>query len=91
MENRVHRFCREPKLVSATLRCRRSKGQPGPAVHDDLVRREFRAAGPVRVRLTNITEHLTAEGKVNICAVRDVWSREIVSWATSRPDDGTPR
>jgi putative transposase len=76
-ENRVYRLCRAQKLVSATVRRRRGKGRPGPAVHDDLVRREFRAAGPGRVRLTGITEHPAAEGKVSICAVKDVWSRRI--------------
>ncbi|MGR6999409.1 hypothetical protein ACU686_16715 [Yinghuangia aomiensis] len=33
----------------------------GPPVHDDLVRRDFTANGPNMLRLTDITEHLTAE------------------------------
>lgn len=82
-ENRIHRLCRDQKLASITVRRRRGKGRPGPAVHDDLVRRDFRAAGPDRVWLTDLTEHPTAEGKVYICAVKDVWSRRIVGWATS--------
>jgi putative transposase len=42
-ENRVHHLCRVQRLVSATVRRSRSKGRPGPAVHDDLFRRDFRA------------------------------------------------
>ena len=82
-ENRVHRLCRAQKLASTRVRRRRGKGRPGPAVHDDLVRRDFRSAGPDRIWLTDLTEHPTAEGKVYLCAGKDVWSRRIVGWATS--------
>ena len=82
-ENWVHRLCRDQKLASTTVRRQRDKGRPGPAVHDDLVRRDFRAAGPDRVWLTDITELPTAEGKGYLCAIKDVLSRRIVGWATS--------
>ena len=82
-ENRVHRLCRDQKLASTTVQRRRGKGRAGLAVHDDLVRRDFRAVGPDWVWLTDITEHPTSEGKVYLCAVKDVWSRRIVGWATS--------
>lgn len=45
-ENRVHRLCRAQELTSTVLRRRRGKGRTGPAVHDNLERREFRATGP---------------------------------------------
>ena len=82
-ENRIHRFCRAQKLDSTTVGRRRGKGQFGPAVHDDLVRRNFRVAGPDWVWLTDITEHPTSEGNVYICGVKDMWSRRIVGSATS--------
>jgi putative transposase len=37
----------------------------GPPVHDDLVDRQFTATAPNVTWLTDITEHPTAEGKVN--------------------------
>jgi len=42
---------------------RGKKRRPGPPVHDDLVRRDFTAAGPNRLWLADITEHRTGEGK----------------------------
>ena len=60
-ENRVHRLCRQHRISSVIAR-RRGKGlKPGPAVHDDLVRREFTADRPNELWLTDITEHPTAE------------------------------
>jgi putative transposase len=51
---------------------RRGKGRrPGPPVHDDLVRREFTAAGLDRLWLTDISEHPTEEGKLYLCAIKD--------------------
>ena len=61
--------------------------RPGPPVHDDLVERDFTATGPNRLWLTDITEHATAEGKLYLCAVKDVWSRRIVGYSI---DDRMP-
>ncbi len=55
--------------------------KPGPPVHDDLVRREFTADGPNRLWLTDITEHPTMEGKLYLCAVKDVYSGRIVGYS----------
>lgn len=60
---------------------RRKKSPPGAGAHDDLVHRDFTAPGPNRLWLTGITEHLTSEGKVYICAVKDVWSNRIVGYS----------
>lgn len=38
--------------------------RPGPPVHDDLAELDFTAAAPDEMRLTDITEHPTAEGKL---------------------------
>lgn len=60
----------------------RGKGKrPGPPVHDDLVGREFTADTPNQLWLTDITEHRTAEGKLYLCAVKDVYSNRIVGYS----------
>jgi transposase InsO family protein len=53
----------------------------GPPVRDDLVRRDFTAAAPNRLWLTDITEHPTDEGKLYVCAVKDVFSNRIVGYS----------
>ena len=50
-------------------------------MHDDLVDREFTAAAPNVIWLTDITEHPTGEGKLYMCAVKDVWSTRIVGYS----------
>jgi transposase InsO family protein len=50
-------------------------------VHDDLVRRDFSATAPNRLWLADITEHRTTEGKLYICAVKDVCSNRIVGYS----------
>jgi transposase InsO family protein len=84
-ERRVWRLCSEHKIWSTTTRKgRKSSGKtPGPAVHDDLVQRNFTAPAPDRVWLTDLTEHPTSEGKLYICCIKDVCSRRIVGYATS--------
>ncbi|BDZ61088.1 IS3 family transposase ISBli17 [Demequina sediminis] len=57
---------------------RGKKGKAGPPVHDDLVQRVFTADAPNQVWLTDITEHRTAEGKLYLCAVKDLYSNRIV-------------
>lgn len=51
------------------------------AAHDDLVRREFTAEAPNQVWVADITEHRTNEGKLYLCAVKDLWSNRIVGYA----------
>jgi len=80
-ERRVWRICSQAQIVAAHARSRSRRARPGPAVHDDLVRRDFTAPGPNRLWLTDITEHPTAEGRLYLCAVKDVWSRRIVGYS----------
>jgi transposase InsO family protein len=80
-ERRVWKICSQARIVSAHSRKRGRSKKPGPPVHDDLVGRDFTAAGPNRLWLTDITEHPTAEGKLYLCAVKDVWSRRIVGYS----------
>jgi hypothetical protein len=52
-------------------------------VRDDLVTRRFTAEGPDRVWVTDITEHPTAEDKLYLCAIKDVYSGRIVGYSMS--------
>lgn len=81
-ERRVWRLCSQNKVVSTTVRkARKPKGRPGPAVHDDLVKRNFTATRPNQVWVTDITEHPTGEGKLYACAIKDLFSNRIVGYA----------
>lgn len=82
-EGRIWRLCRDQKAWSTTTKKgRRSSGKrPGPAVHDDLVKRDFTAPAPNLVWLTDITEHPTAEGKLYCCAIKDCFSNRIVGYS----------
>lgn len=83
-EGRVQRLCSENRIWSTTTRKgRKTAGKrSGPAVHDDLVRRDFTAERVDEVWLTDITEHPTGDGKLYVCAVKDVCSNRIVGWST---------
>ncbi len=57
--------------------------KPGPPVHDDLVKRDFTADAPNELWLADITEHRTGQGKLYLCAVKDVYSNRIVGYSIS--------
>jgi transposase InsO family protein len=59
----------------------RSGKRPGPPVHDDLVERVFKAEGLNQLWLADITEHWTREGKLYVCAIKDVCSNRIVGYS----------
>ncbi|MDJ0459905.1 IS3 family transposase [Arthrobacter sp. NQ7] len=80
-ENRVQRLCRDHGIWSVFSKKRGLNRRPGPPVHDDLVERDFTAAAPNELWLTDITEHPTAEGKLYLCAVKDVYSGRIVGYS----------
>ena len=50
-------------------------------MHDDLLGRKFTATAVNRLWLTDITEHPTGEGKLYMCAVKDVYSGRIVGYS----------
>jgi putative transposase len=58
-----------------------NKGTVGAPAHDDLVRRVFLADEPNTLWLTDITEHWTGEGKLYLCAIKDVFSNRIVGYS----------
>ncbi len=80
-ERRVWRLCSQARIVSVHSRKRGRANKPGPPVHDDRVERDFTATAPNRLWLTDSTEHPTGEGKLYLCAVKDVWSRRIVGYS----------
>jgi putative transposase len=82
-ENRVQRLCSAHRIWSAFAKRRGLTRRAGPPVHDDLVDRQFRADAPNRLWLTDITEHHTGEGKLYLCAVKDVHSNRIVGYSIS--------
>ena len=92
-ERTAWRICSQLGWWSAFGKPKRGKAKkPGPPVHDDLcavvddkgrVRHEFHADAPNRLWLTDITEHRTAEGKLYLCAIKDVHSNRIVGYSVS--------
>jgi len=48
------------------------------ATKEDLVNRNFSAAFPNQLWLTDITEHKTREGTLYCCVVLDLYSRRVV-------------
>lgn len=80
-ERRVWRLCRKAGIRSVISKRQRKHVPAGPAVHDDLVQRNFTADQPNQLWLTDITEHHTSEGKLYLCAIKDVFSNRIVGYS----------
>jgi transposase InsO family protein len=80
-ERRVWRLCSQQKIWSVFSKKRGLNRKAGPPVHDDLVQREFTAERANQLWLTDITEHGTDEGKLYLCAIKDVWSNRIVGYS----------
>ena len=79
--NRVARLCSQQQIWSVFAKRRGLTRRAGPPVHDDLVRKQFTATAANRVWLTDITEHPTGEGKLYLCAIKDVYSGRIVGYS----------
>ena len=83
-ERTVWRICSDNGWWSVFGKKKRGKkAKVGAPAHEDLVRRDFTAAGPNQLWLTDLTEHRTAEGKLYLCAIKDVWSNRIVGYSIS--------
>ncbi len=80
-ERRVWRLCRVAGIQSVIVTRTSRYKKAGAPVHDDLVQRQFTAEGPNQLWLTDITEHRTREGKVYLCAIKDVFSNRIVGYS----------
>jgi transposase InsO family protein len=75
------RICAGNKWWSVFGKKRGKNGKVGPPVHDDLVERDFTADAPNQLWLSDITEHRTGEGKLYVCAIKDVFSNRIVGYS----------
>ncbi|MFC5319039.1 IS3 family transposase [Brachybacterium alimentarium] len=83
-ERTAWRICRDNQWWSVFGKKRAKNGKrPGPPVHDDLVQRDFSADDVNELWLTDITEHWTDEGKLYLCAIKDVFSGRIVGYSIS--------
>ena len=81
-ERTAWRICRDNRWWSTCGKKRGRAGKrPGPPVHDDKVRRDFTAIQANELWLTDISEHPTAEGKLYLCAVKDMFSGRIVGYS----------
>lgn len=80
-ERTAWRICSQNRLWSVFGKKRGKNGKVGPPVHDDLVERNFTAGGPNQLWLSDITEHRTDEGKLYLCAIKDVFSNRIVGYS----------
>ena len=81
-ERTAWKICSELGWWSAFGKKRGRNGKkPGPPVHDDLVMRDFTAEAPNTLWLADITEHWTREGKLYLCAIKDVYSNRIVGYS----------
>lgn len=79
----VWRICAENGWWCSFGEPRRNRraAAPATAAHDDLVRRQFNAQAPNQVWFADLTEHRTSEGKIYVCAIKDLFSNRIVGWA----------
>ena len=66
-ERRVWRLCKQAGIRSVITKRKSSAGRAGAPVGDDLVEREFTAAGPNRLWLTDIERH---EVLLNLAVVK---------------------
>ena len=80
-ERTAWRICSQNQLWSVFGKKRGKNGKVGPPVHDDLVERDFTADAPNQLWLSDITEHRTDEGKLYLCAIKDVFSNRIVGYS----------
>jgi putative transposase len=85
-DRRVWRVCSDngwwSTVAKKQRRAKRAKVGKTPA-HPDLVNRDFTAASPNQLWLADLTEHRTAEGKLYLCAIKDVFSNRIVGYSIS--------
>lgn len=90
-ENRVARLCSQEQIWSVFSKKRGLNRKSGPPVHDDLVGRKFTADEPNQVWLTDITEHWTDEGKLYLCAIKDLYSNSDRRVLDRQPHEGLTR
>jgi transposase InsO family protein len=88
---RVERLMREAAItgVCPARKVRTTVRNPHDPLSDDLVGREFTAAGPDRLWVTDLTMIPTGEGPLWLASIKDAFSKRIVGWHTSEVADTT--
>jgi len=80
----VWRLCKIAGIQSTIVGRTRKSKKAGEPVGDDLVQKDFTADGLDEKWLVDITEHWTGEGKLYMCAFKDVCSNKIVGYAIDK-------
>jgi putative transposase len=80
---RVARLMRADHLAGVHRRrfVRTTIRDEAAAPFPDLVKRDFRAAGPDRLWVADITELPTRSGSCYLASIVDAWSRRVVGWS----------
>lgn len=80
-EPRMWKLCNSEGIWSISAKKKPKTKRALPPAHDDLVKRRFTAEKPDELWLTDITEHPTNEGKLYVCAIKDVFGNKIVGYS----------
>ena len=83
---RVERLMRQAR-IQGIYRRRGRKNLVNAATEEDLVKRNFTAAWPDALWLTDITEHPTGEGRLYCAAVMAAFSRRVIGWSIAARQD----
>lgn len=76
------RLCSQNRWWSVFGKKKRAKAdKSGSPVREDLVQRVFTATAPNQLWPVDITEHRTGQGKLYLCAIKDVHSNRIVGYS----------
>lgn len=86
----IRRIVAEHGLFGLPARKKGRRNLVNVATSEDLVNRNFTAASPNTLWLTDVTEHKTREGTLYCCVVLDQFSRRVVGWAIDRRNEATP-
>jgi putative transposase len=85
---RVERLMREADIAGISPRRKGfTRRDPTAPLSPDLVERDFTAAAPNRLWVTDLTMISTGEGPLWLSAIRDAFSRRVVAWETSARAD----
>ena len=81
--NRVARLIRAAEIegVSRRRKAVTTRRAPGAEAAEDLVDRDFSAAGPDELWVADITYVPTQAGFLYLAVVLDAWSRRVVGWS----------
>ena len=80
---RIRRLMGEASLWGVPVKKRRHRRTSSTTdCVPDLVQRDFTAAAPNQLWVSDLTEIRTAEGKVYVCIIKDLYDGIVVAWQT---------